>query len=124
MCPGRTFKEIVVEKKKITGLHCAEVDFRGFKDGRPDFDEIPDSEHILPADLVIWAIGQEPDLTFLPQDDSITTGSPFGIQCDEELMTAQPGVFVSGDVRRGLTTFVIDAIGDGHIAARAIDRYL
>jgi ferredoxin len=114
----------VVEKNKITGVHCAEVDFRGFKNGRPDFDEIPESEHILPADLVVWAIGQEPDLTFLPQDDRIALGSPFGIRSDEELMTTQPGVFVSGDVRRGQTTFVIDAIGDGHKAARGIDRYL
>ncbi|MBC8506170.1 MAG: FAD-dependent oxidoreductase [Anaerolineales bacterium] len=124
MRPGRTFKEIVVENNKILGVRCAEINFRGFKNGRPDFDEIPDSEHILPADLVIWAIGQEPNFSFLPQDGSIGASSPFGIISDENLMTTLPGIFVSGDVRRGQTFFVIDAIGDGHKAARSIDRYL
>ena len=39
-------------------------------------------------------------------------------------MTAMPGVFVAGDVRRGTTFFVVDAIGEGHHVARCIDRYL
>ncbi len=124
ICPGRTFKEIVVKYNKIVGVRCAEVDFRGFKGGRPDFDEIPDSEHILPANIVIWAIGQEPNFSFLPHDGSIDTRFPFGIRSNENMMTTLPGVFVSGDVRRGQTFFVIDAIGEGHKAARSIDRYL
>ena len=124
VCPGRTFKEIVVKSNKIVGVRCAEVDFRGFKNGRPDFDEIPDSEHILPANIVIWAIGQEPNFAFLPQDGSIDTRFPFGIRSDDNMMTTLSGVFVSGDVHRGQTFFVIDAIGEGHKAARSIDRYL
>ncbi len=124
ICPGRTFKEIVVKYNKIVGVRCAEVDFRGFKGGRPDFDEIPDSEHILPANIVIWAIGQEPNFSFLPHDGSIDTRFPFGIRSNENMMTTLPGVFVSGDVHRGQTFFVIDAIGEGHKAARSIDRYL
>ena len=122
--PGRTFKEIVVEKDKIIGVRCVEIDFRGFQDGRPDFEEIPNSEHILPADLVIWAIGQEPDYSFLPSDDSIETQPPLGIYSDGNMMSSMPGVFVSGDVRRGKTFYVIDAIGEGHQTARCIDRYL
>ncbi len=122
--PGRTFKEIVVEENRIMGVRCVEVDFRGFKGGRPDFDEIPGTEHILPADLVIWAIGQEPDFSFLPHDGSIDTRFPFGIRSNENMMTTLPGVFVSGDVHRGQTFFVIDAIGEGHKAARSMDRYL
>jgi len=124
ICPRRTFKEIVVKYNKVVGVRCAEVDFRGFKGGRPDFDEISDSEHILPANIVIWAIGQEPNFSFLPHDGSIDTRFPFGIRSDENMMTTLPGVFVSGDVRRGQTFFVIDAIGEGHKAARSIDRFL
>ncbi|MBN1148221.1 MAG: FAD-dependent oxidoreductase [Anaerolineales bacterium] len=124
MRPGRVFKEVVVENNKIVGVRCTEIVFRGFKHGRPDFDEIPASEHILPADLVIWAIGQGPDFSFLPYDGSINTRYPVGIQTDEEMMTTQPGVFCAGDVRRGMTFFVVDAIGEGHHAARCIDRYL
>lgn len=124
LCPGRTFKEIVVEDDKIIGVLCSEVEFHGFDQGIPDFEEISGTEHVLPADLVIWAIGQEPDFSFLPRDGSIDTRFPYGIRSDENMMTTRPGVFVSGDVRRGQTFFVIDAIGEGHKAARSIDRYL
>jgi NADPH-dependent glutamate synthase beta subunit-like oxidoreductase/Pyruvate/2-oxoacid:ferredoxin oxidoreductase delta subunit len=121
---GQTFKEIVLENDEIVGVHCAEVNFHGMVKGRPSFDEIPDTEHIIPASLVIWAIGQEPDFSFLPHDGSIDTRFPVGIRSDENMMTTMPGVFVSGDVHRGMTFFVIDAIGEGHKAARSIDRYL
>ena len=73
---------------------------------------------------MIWAIGQEPDFSFLPHDGSIDTRFPVGIRSDENMMTTMPGVFVAGDVHRGMTFFVIDAIGEGHKAARSIDRYL
>lgn len=124
VCPGRTFKEIVVREERIAGVRCANVVFRGFKRGRPDIEEIPGTEHILPADLVVWAIGQGPDFSFLPPDGSINTHFPVGIQTDENMMTTLPGVFCAGDVQRGQTFFVVDAIGEGHRAARSIDRYL
>jgi len=124
VCPGRTFKEIVVKNEVITGVRCAEIVFRGFKHGRPDFDEVQGTEHIIPADVVIWAIGQAPNFSFLPQDGSINTRYPVGVQSDAEMTTTMKGVFVAGDVHRGVTFFVVDAINEGHHAARCIDRYL
>jgi len=124
MFPGRTFKEVVVKGDKITGVRCVQIEFRGFKRGRPDITEIAGAEHELPADVVIWAIGQGPDFSFLPQDGSINTRFPVGIQTDEEMMTTARGVFCAGDVRRGMTFFVVDAIAEGHRVARCIDRYL
>jgi heterodisulfide reductase subunit A2 len=122
--PGRTFKEIVVKRGKIKGVRCDEVIFRGFKRGRPDIEVIPNTEHIIPADIVVWAIGQGPDFSFLPPDGSINTRYPVGIQTNEEMMTTLQGVFCAGDVRRGMTFFVVDAIGEGHGVARCVDRYL
>jgi len=124
ICPGRTFKEIVVKDDKIVGVSCVEIIFHGFKGGRPDIEEVPGSEHILPADIVIWAIGQGPDFSFLPQDGSINTRFPVGIHSDDMMMTTMPGVFVAGDVHRGVTFFVVDAIKEGHNAAINIDQYL
>jgi len=124
MCPGRTFKEIVVEDGRIIGVRCTKIDFHGFKHGRPDYEEIPGSEHILPADIVVWAIGQGPDFSFLPYDGSINTRYPVGIETDNNMETTLPGVFCAGDVRRGVTFFVVDAIGEGHKVARSIDRYI
>ncbi|MCJ7433578.1 MAG: FAD-dependent oxidoreductase, partial [Anaerolineales bacterium] len=54
----------------------------------------------------------------------INTRFPVGVQSDEDMRTTMKGVFVAGDVRRGVTFFVVDAIGEGHKAARSIDRYL
>jgi heterodisulfide reductase subunit A len=124
VCPGRTFKEIVVKDEVIKGVRCTEINFRGFKRGRPDFDEIPGTEQLIPADLIIWAIGQAPNFSFLPQDGSINTRYPVGVQSDNGMMTTMKGVFVAGDVHRGVTFFVVDAIEEGHHSARSIDRYL
>lgn len=122
--PGRVFEEIVVKNDKIVGVRCAKVVFRGFVDGRPLFGEIPSTEHIIPANLVIWAIGQKPDFDFLPQNGSIQTFASTGIRTDGEMMTTLPGVFAAGDVNRGMTFFVVDAIAEGHRVARCVDRYL
>jgi len=124
VCAGRTFKEIIIKRNKITGVRCVEVEFHGFKHGRPVIYEIPGTEHILPADIVVWAVGQAPNFSFLPEDGSINTRFPIGVQSDETMMTTLKGVFVAGDVHRGVTFFVVDAIGEGHKVARNIDRFL
>ncbi len=122
--PGRTFKEIMVEEDHIVGVRCTKIKFHGFKGSTPSFEEIPNSEHVIPADIVIWAIGQGPDFSFLPQDGSVSILYPIGVQTDQEMMTSLQGVFAAGDVHRGKTFFVVDAISEGHRATRCIDRYL
>jgi len=80
--------------------------------------ELTDGE-LLPADTVIVAVGDVPDLSFLP--DGIATEKGF-IVVDETYATSDPQVYAVGDtVRPGLLT---DAIGAGRIAARAIDALL
>ena len=74
---------------------------------------------ILPADTVIVAVGDLPDLSFLP--DNIATEKGF-VVVDETYATSDPQVYAIGDaVRPGLLT---DAIGAGRIAARSIDDRL
>ncbi len=73
----------------------------------------------LPADTVIMAVGDQPDLGFLP--GRIKTEKGF-IAVNETFRTSDPKVFAIGDaVRQGLLT---DAIGAGRVAARAIDDRL
>ena len=77
--------------------------------------ELTDGE-TLPADTVIVAVGDVPDLSFLPPE--IRTERGF-VAVDENFATSDPQVFAVGDaVRPGLLT---DAIGAGRIAARRID---
>lgn len=125
MFHDRTFKEIVAENGKVKGVRCVKVNFRGFlPTGAPDMDEFPETEHILPADLVIFAIGQGPDLSFLPKDGSIAQTPRRTLQVDPiTLATTKKGVFAGGDAVTGVG-FIIDAIAAGHRAARSIDAYL
>jgi heterodisulfide reductase subunit A len=121
---NRVFKEVVLKDNKIGGIRCVEAKVGAIVNGKRQVEEIPGTDHVIPCDLIIWAVGQQPDFTFLPEDTRIRKLSSMGIEADEEMMTAMPGVFVAGDVRRGTTFFVVDAIGEGHHVARCIDRYL
>jgi hypothetical protein len=67
------------------------VNFRGFIDGRPDFDEYPETETVISADLVIFAIGQRPDSDCLKQAARQLGGR---VQVEAHtLATDVPGVF-------------------------------
>ena len=120
----RVFKEIVIKNNKIIGVLCLEATVGDVIKGKRQVKEIPGTDHIIPGNLVIWAVGQWPDFSFLPRDGSIATRYPDGLWSNDDLMTTLPGVFVAGDVRRGMTTFVVDAVGEGHHIGRAVDRYL
>jgi NADPH-dependent glutamate synthase beta subunit-like oxidoreductase/NAD-dependent dihydropyrimidine dehydrogenase PreA subunit len=77
------------------------------------------SGEILPADTVIVAVGDLPDLSFVPEDIATERGY---IVVDETYATSDPQIYAVGDaVRPGLLT---DAIGAGRIAARTIDDLL
>ena len=74
---------------------------------------------IIPADTVVFSIGDAPDLEFLPDDISVKNGF---IEVNEHYQTTDPGVFAIGDVvKPGLLT---DAIGSGRKAALAIRKTL
>jgi heterodisulfide reductase subunit A-like polyferredoxin len=119
--PARTFKEVTNENGDVTGVRTVNVLFRGFIEGRPDFDEFPETETVIPADTVIFAIGQRPETDCLKQATRLRGGR---VQVDPEtLNTDVPGVFAGGDVVTG-TTFIVDAIAAGHKAARSITTYL
>lgn len=80
--------------------------------------ELTDGE-ILPADTVIMAVGDEPDLGFLPTEITLEKGF---VAVNERYQSSHPRVFAIGDaVRPGLLT---DAIGAGRKAAGIIDDIL
>jgi len=123
--PSLTFTRILGEGGKVTGVECLKL--RGFefdKDGQPHVDVIEGTEHVLPADTVIFAVGQTTDLSNLTGDGVIATTRRGTIAIDPEtLATSRPGVFAAGDAAHGPTS-VTEAIADGQKAAFYIDRYL
>jgi len=84
----------------------------------PRFDESQTT--VLPADTIIVAIGQSIDSAGL----GIATGSSGRIAADKgTLATSIPGIFAGGDAVLGPAS-IADAMGQGHMAADAIDAYL
>lgn len=98
---------------------------RTYDDGgrfAPEFDESITEE--LEADLVILAIGQQPDLDFLTEEDGIEKTPAGTIRVDAEtLATTAPGVFAGGDAAFGPRN-LIDAVANGKRAARSIRAFL
>jgi heterodisulfide reductase subunit A-like polyferredoxin len=119
--PARTFKEITSVNGQVTGVRTVNVDFHGFVDGRPEFDEFPETEMILPADLVVFAIGQRPESGCLKQ---VKTQRGGRVEVDTETLTTNvPGIFSGGDAVTGSAS-IIGAIAAGHRAAWSIGAYL
>lgn len=77
-------------------------------------------ELTLPADYVIFGVGQKPEDT-MGFDLELTHG-PY-VVADANHATSAEGIFAAGDVVTG-TKSVIGAIAEGRDAASAIDRFL
>ena len=77
-------------------------------------------ELTLPADYVIFAVGQKPE-DMCDMGLELTHG-PY-VVADGEHRTSEEGIFAAGDAVTG-TKSVIGAIEGGREAAQAIDRYL
>jgi glutamate synthase (NADPH) small chain len=91
-----------------------------WRNGRPE--EIADSEHELPAQLVLLAMG------FLHPEHAVI--DDLGVDKDERgnceatgYQTSREGIFVAGDMRRG-QSLVVWAITEGRECALAVDEYL
>jgi formate dehydrogenase beta subunit len=120
--PARSATQIITEDGQITGVEFLEVRSLSFdEDNNPEIDTVENSEHIIEADTVIFAIGQRPEipqncgLDILP-NHLIAVNSFSQCECQE-------GVFAAGDAVNG-TSSVIKAIASGRKAVIAIDRYL
>ena len=84
---------------------------------------IAGSEFIVDADMVISAIGQSPDLSYL-NGDGIKITKSNTVEVDRKtLATAKEGFYAAGDNVRGPAS-VVEAVADGKNAAMAIDVYL
>ncbi len=116
---------ITSDNWKISGLQCTRM-----KLGEPDDSgrrrpvPIEGSEFTVAADTVIAAVGQAPDLSFLPTDSALERTRWETLVVDSNsLATNVPGVFAGGDFVTG-PDMVVNAIAAGRRGAIAIDKYL
>lgn len=121
---GLVPRRILGSRGRVVGLETLATRSLYDAAGRRTLVTVPGSEAIIECSSVILAIGQESDLSFLRPEDGVAVSKQGSIIADEEtLATTAPGIFAGGDVVYGPRT-LIEAVADGHKAARAIDNYL
>jgi glutamate synthase (NADPH/NADH) small chain len=115
-------KELMGEKGKVTGLKTVRVEW---KDGK--MVEVPGSEQILKADLVLLAMGFVSPVASVLEAFGIEKDSRGNAKASTDFtggyVTNVSKVFAAGDIRRG-QSLVVWAIREGRQAARAVDEFL
>lgn len=92
--------------------------------GRRRPEPVPGSEFKISVNMVVAAIGQAPDSSFLAEESGVKFTKWGTIKADtENFTTSRDGVFAGGDFITGPRN-AIEVIGDGRKAARTIDKYL
>jgi glutamate synthase (NADPH/NADH) small chain len=129
---GRDPREWCITTKRFVGdengrvkeLHTMRVEWEKDASGRFVPREVPGTEQVWPAQLVLLAMGflgpEDPVLEALgvARDPRSNAQANYG-----RFATNVPGVFAAGDMRRG-QSLVVWAIAEGRGAARECDRYL
>ena len=116
---------ILEENGKVIGVECLRMEL-----GEPDQSgrrrpvPVPGSEFIIETDILIPAIGQKVDYSFLEETDGIKLSKWKTVDSDgETFATSQAGVFASGDCVTG-PDVLVRATGNGKRAAEKIDLFL
>jgi NADPH-dependent glutamate synthase beta subunit-like oxidoreductase len=106
---------------RVVGAVCATTrPGPGDDSGRPTAELVPGSERTIDCDLVVAAIGERVDVSFLPPDLRLRDGL---VEVDDRHMTSLPGVFAAGEVVAGLRGTEM-AFADGMATAHGVDRYI
>src|SRR5512137_2680419 len=116
----------ILEKEgKVVGVECIRMEL-----GEPDESgrrrpiPVKGSEFIIETDILIPAIGQAIDLSFLEEKDRVKTTKRFTLSVQEgTFQTSHEGIFAAGDCVTG-PDVLVRAAGHGKRAADKIDLYL
>ncbi len=112
-------EEFVGTSGVLEGLRIVEVEWR---DGRPE--PVEGSARVLPADLVLLAMGFTGPETSIMQDElGVEVDARGALVREDDYSTAVDGIFVAGDAGRG-QSLIVWAIAEGRAAAASVDRYL
>ncbi|HAY22350.1 MAG TPA: dihydropyrimidine dehydrogenase subunit A [Desulfobacterales bacterium] len=118
-------KRIITENNRVKAVECIRMEL-----GEPDASgrrrpvEVKGSEFIIETDVLIPAIGQDVDLSLLPDESGVEKTKWNTIVVDADSMaTSQEGIFSGGDCVTG-PDVLVGALAAGYDAAIAIDQYL
>ena len=111
------------DSRKASAVKCQRMKLGDFdRSGRKRPIPIEGSDFALTVDAVIAAIGQIPDMSFVPKDSGVAVNkrSCFDLAGGSESQTTNARFFAGGDAVTGPDT-VIAAVAAGHRAAKDID---
>jgi glutamate synthase (NADPH/NADH) small chain len=129
---GRDPRDYLVSTQKIVGdeaghvqaIHTIKVRWEQSETGRMNLMEVANSEEVIPADLVLLAMGFTGPEKTLIDALRLDTDPRGNVKADYgKYATNLSGVFAAGDMRRG-QSLVVWAIHEGREAARECDRFL
>ncbi len=113
-------QKIIGENGKVTGLQCMKAK-PSAKDAKVEL--VAGSEHTLPCDMIVAALGQEPLYDLYKTIPSLEVkGKKVAIDANTGA-TSVKGLFAGGDCVNGGGE-VVDAVEMGKIAARGMVKYL
>ncbi|MEL3974355.1 glutamate synthase subunit beta [Rossellomorea oryzaecorticis] len=119
-----TKKFVGDEDGHIKEVHTVNVSLKIDENGNRIREELPGTEKVWPADLVLLAIGFSGPEQGLLKELEIETKSNSTVDAEyDKYMTNVDGVFAAGDMRRG-QSLIVWAINEGRGAARECDRFL
>ena len=112
------------ERGRVMAVECLRMELgEPGPDGRRKPVEVKGSEHQLPADTVVVAIGNGPNPLVPRTTPGLETKKGKIVARDESGRTSLEGVFAGGDIVLGAATVIL-AMGAGRKAAASIHAYL
>lgn len=117
-------KKFAGEKGHVRGLQCIRLNYAQQNGAVGTMREVPGSEFIVAADMVILALGfVHPEHKGLIKTLAVELDQRGNIKTDDTLQTSVKKVFAAGDSHRG-QSLIVWAISEGRIAAYSIDKFL
>ena len=110
---------------RLTGIEIINIEWQPNPDGgRPIMTKLEETRRILPAQLVLLAMGFRGPEGGIAEELGLELDPRTNFKADHEVYTTNvEGVFSCGDCRRG-QSLVVWAINEGRGCAREVDKYL
>ncbi|MEL1135758.1 glutamate synthase subunit beta [Desulfitobacterium sp. THU1] len=129
---GKDPRHYLINTKKIVGneqgevkeVHTADINWIKDSSGRIVPQEVPGSEKVWEADLVLLAMGFLGPEDTIPDELKLERDARSNLKAEyKDFETNMEKVFTAGDARRG-QSLAVWAIQEGKLAAREVDKYL
>lgn len=111
------------EDGNLKALKLVNIEWVKGEDGRFKFEEVEDSEQVIPCELALLAVGfLHPQFVGMLEELGVELDRRGNVQATN-YQTSVDKVFTAGDMRRG-QSLVVWAISEGREAAREVDIFL